>query len=137
MRYITTIGNLVLLALFLRFICMYGSEWEFGRYYMPRSIVRPDGRTYADGREIDPITLELIRGDREEVCCLFMLGILACVVVVGSVSLYLGQRKFVKLNQLWMMMQEAKRAQLEGRWQEAEELLARCEAMARVVLVRK
>lgn len=68
---------------------------------------------------------------------LFMLGIFVCVVVVGSVSLYLGQRKFVKLNQLWMMMQAAKKAQLEGRWHEADELLARCEAMARVVLVRR
>jgi hypothetical protein len=130
MKYVYWLANLAFLALTIRFVCMYGSEWEFGRYCMPRSLVAPDGRTYANGREIDPITLALIRADREEETFLTMLGVLAGVIVVGGASIYRGHRHLLRLQHMGNLLAVADKYQREGRWNEAGELLRQYEALA-------
>lgn len=130
MKYVYGLANLLFLGLTIRFVCMYGSEWEFGRYCMPRSLVGADGRTYANGREIDPITLGIIRVDREEECFLTMLSVIAGVLVIGGTSIYRGHLHLRRLERMGMVLAAADRCQREERWKEASELLRQYEVLA-------
>jgi len=130
MKYVNVAGNVLFLVLTIRCVCAYGNEWEFGRYCMPRSLVGSDGRTYASGREIDSITLGLIKGDREEETFLAVLGFLAAVGVVGGGSVYLGHRRIRSLKRMGTMVDDVKRLQGEGQWKEADKLLRHCESLA-------
>jgi hypothetical protein len=127
MKYVGAIGNVLFLCLTIRLVCAYGSEWEFGRYCMPRSLVGPDGRTYANGREIDSITLAAIKADREEESFLTVLCFIAAVAVVGVGLSYLDHRRLMALRRLG---DQVKRCQREGKWKEADELLRQFESLA-------
>src|ERR1700733_5342424 len=59
-------GPLLVLFLAVRFGCYYSSRWEFGRLGMPSSLLANDGKHYADGAEVDDVTLMIIRSGREQ-----------------------------------------------------------------------
>lgn len=59
----------------------YGTRWECGRWYMPRTLFSPNGRTYADGEWIDPYSVALAKsGWEEEVFLVVTVGV---IVVLG------------------------------------------------------
>ena len=45
----------------------FEKQWKCGpKYHLPVSLVAPDGKHYADGELIDPISLSVIRTGHEE-----------------------------------------------------------------------
>jgi len=62
----------MLIFLPARMIWTHGGRWELSRHGIPVSVLSPDGKTYRNGDEIDPITEMLIRGGTEE-------GVTACI----------------------------------------------------------
>jgi hypothetical protein len=78
------IGPLVFLGLVLNFAGQYGRCWQFGRYGMPSSLLRADGK-YLDGTEVDPLSLAIARSGWEEegyLAWLFVLAVLFGALVV-------------------------------------------------------
>jgi len=74
-------GWLLFAGLGVNFASHYGTQWEFGRHWMPKALLAPDGCHYADGEEIDPVSGAIARSGKEEE------GFLAVVIlVVGLVS---------------------------------------------------
>ncbi len=57
----------------------YGTTWEFGRFGMPKTILSADDRHYADGSDIDPISLAIANGGNEEEFYLAGLSIIAAL----------------------------------------------------------
>lgn len=51
-------------------VCNYGTHWTFGRYWMPSTLLAPDGRTYRDGAEVDVMSLAIARSGFEPECYL-------------------------------------------------------------------
>ena len=94
-------GLLLFLSLFVYHGLQFGSQWELGRYGMPRSLVNETGYQYLDGTEIDPLTLALIKNDHEEGVHLFLLGVLL-VLGLGNIgmAIWFAWRRRRMLTQL-------------------------------------
>jgi hypothetical protein len=73
-------GVALFAGLVINFACRYGTRWEVGRYYLPRSLVAAGGQVYRDGADIDPINQAIIRADREEETILAILSIDAALL---------------------------------------------------------
>lgn len=74
------IGIGIFLLVTLRQVLTYGKEWRLGRYGMPVSVLAADGRHYADGTEVDAVTLALVRSGWQEEVELLPTGVLlACL----------------------------------------------------------
>jgi len=89
MKFATTWwGPLFILILVSRLGLQYGQRWEFGRYGMPRSLLRSDGvaLSYADGTPVDPINAWLIRAQREEE---FILVLLLIIMVAFGAAVWI------------------------------------------------
>ncbi len=68
----------------IHFVSSKGSQWEFGRYYMPRTLVAADGCCYPDGEPIPLPILALVRADIEEEVTLALVGVeMAALVWLG------------------------------------------------------
>lgn len=81
-KFFAAVGVLFPLFLLGNYASHYGSRWVFGRFGIPRTLVGPDGWTYADGSPLDPITASLIRSGREEEVMLFLCGGLFVLVLM-------------------------------------------------------
>jgi|GEM_PF-5827584 len=129
-RILELLGGALVAALVWHFVTGYGSQWEVGRYGMPRPLVAADGR-YLDGTKIDDVTLALVRaGKHEEV---FLAGLCVCGLflawyVFNVVQIIRLQRRGEKLNVIMAMVREK---QDKGQWQEANQLLDRYDQLAR------
>lgn len=65
-----------------RWLSLYGTRWEFGRFGLPRAALVPGATLYHDGAVPDPINLALIRSDSEEFAVAVMLGVLLVLLVL-------------------------------------------------------
>ena len=82
------------------FVGDFGTRWECGRYYMPRTLVAADGHSYPDGKPIPAATLILARSGIEEDVMLGMvtvLGVLLVYLAVEIRSLNRTAREYSKL----------------------------------------
>lgn len=61
----------------------YGTRWELRRWYMPHSLLSPDGRTYADGRWVDSFTMLMVHYDCEEEAYLVWTGSMLFVICLN------------------------------------------------------
>ena len=71
------VGMTVWLGLGAVWLSTFGSHWSFGRYGMPRTLLSPDGRHFADGEPLDPMTAALVRSGHEEEVYLGVVGLQA------------------------------------------------------------
>jgi hypothetical protein len=84
MKIINCIGCLLFVGLTVNVITKYGKEWDLsGKYHMPTTLLSPDGQTYRDGSEVDPVTLALVNhGIEQEFWLVGIEVVLALVMVV-------------------------------------------------------
>lgn len=75
------LGILFFLGCGGRWLSLYGTHWEFGRFGLPRAALLPGTTLYRDGTVPDPINLALIRSGSEESVMAVMLGIILILVV--------------------------------------------------------
>lgn len=57
---------IVWLGLGVNWVGKCGRQWTFGRYWMPKILLAPDGMHFADGEPLDLIGLALVRSGHEE-----------------------------------------------------------------------
>jgi hypothetical protein len=89
-------GYIVLPGIVIYFLSLHGSEWEFGRYCMPRSLVNETGVEFRNGAKIDGITLALVKADNEEEMYLAFLGVLVGILAGASALIYRDYRRHEK-----------------------------------------
>jgi hypothetical protein len=60
------LGPLAMAALMMSCALGHGEGWTFGRLGMPATLLDADGKHYADGREVDPLSLAIARSGYEQ-----------------------------------------------------------------------
>jgi hypothetical protein len=98
---------------------LHGRQWEFGPRGLPVCVLSPDGTTYRDGSEIDPISRSIIDSGLQEVWYATFLGI--CAVL----ELDIARRKYIRVVQKRreksdLFLALAQRYEREGRREAAE-----------------
>ena len=96
-----TLGWVLFLAVSGKQVSEFGTTWTFGRYFMHRSLVAPDGWHYANGAIIDPLTKALVDADREEEAHLILLSVSAAVAIYLAVSVARSEWRRYRLRQLY------------------------------------
>lgn len=91
-RLFSLLGIVCLVCIPLRLAWVHGGTWEFSAHGIPVSALSPDGETYRNGDEIDPITLGMIRGGTEE-------GASACIFIALFVAIAGCAYQALKLRQ--------------------------------------
>jgi len=56
----------IIVAFPVRVIWTHGGKWEIGPHGIPMIALSPDGKTYRDGDELDPLTVAITRSGKEE-----------------------------------------------------------------------
>jgi hypothetical protein len=56
----------IIVAFPVRVIWTHGGKWELGPHGIPMIALSPDGKTYRDGDELDPLTAAITRSGKEE-----------------------------------------------------------------------
>ena len=56
----------IIVAFPVRVFWTHGGKWEFGPHGIPMIALSPDGKTYRDGDELDPLTAAITRSGKEE-----------------------------------------------------------------------
>ncbi len=75
-------------------VATYGKHWDLsGKYHMPTALLSPDGKTYRDGSEVDPVTLALVRQGIEQEAMLGAVGTLVALFAVWVVKTRRAQRR--------------------------------------------
>jgi hypothetical protein len=78
-------------------IFLFGKHWDFsGRYHMPTSLLSPDGKSYRDGSEFDPVTYTFVKWGIEQEAWLVMVGVLLMLLIASILQdcrLHRMQRK--------------------------------------------
>ena len=95
------LGFGLLAAIILGMLWRHGREWEFSCHGIPVSALSPDGQTYRDGNEIDPLTRAIIRSGDEE-------------VISASLYGFLGLFRTFLAFELWSCSRDRKRWALIG-----------------------
>jgi hypothetical protein len=120
-------GLVVMVGIPVRAICTYGGLWEFGPHGIPMIALSPDGTTYRDGSELDPLTAAITRSGSEETIVGCVLGVLSALFVWMACE----QRREKHAQKIKAQHREseallalAKRYQQEGRRDEAERAFA-------------
>jgi hypothetical protein len=80
-----------------------GHHRMLGRYWMPSSILSPDGLMYQDGTEVDPVTLYLAHSGLEQEC--YLVAVTGLTILV-SVLVY-------KMKRLHRMQVDAFKRELQ------------------------
>ena len=77
-------GPIFILLLMLNQFRYYGTRWEIGSLGVPRSLVSPDGQTYADGTPVDAISGMINRSGMEEpfLLAMFLLSVAMMIAAV-------------------------------------------------------
>ena len=123
------IGIGIFLLVTLRQVLTYGKEWRLGRYGMPVSVLAADGRHYADGTEVDAVTLALVRSGWQEEVELLPTGVLL-TCLAHLVRLRVRRRRTEKqCRRLKALQDAAEELRRAGRWEEAEEARRRFEQL--------
>lgn len=60
----------------------YGTQWEWGRYGLPRSLVTPDAVHYLDGTPVNLLQAQFIRARIEEEVFLVIASVLAILLLL-------------------------------------------------------
>ena len=81
-RLFAVVGPLFMLGLVVYHASLFGTRWEFGRYYMPHTLVDASGFARPDGTPLDSFTLMMVRSGIEEEAELLMGGVLAVVLTM-------------------------------------------------------
>lgn len=81
-RFFSLVVPLFMLGLVVYHASLFGTRWEFGRYFMPRTLVDASGFARPDGTPLDAFTLMMVRSEIEEEAELFMCGVLAVVLTM-------------------------------------------------------
>jgi hypothetical protein len=108
----------------------YGRHWEFGRYFMPRSLVAADGLHYLDGMPINSINRGFIAADIEEEVALVCLAILFAVYAVLAALIFrpvlpylFPSRRRQILMKRAIILDMIREAEALGRRQDIDELI--------------
>ncbi len=81
-RFFSRVVPLFMFGLVVYHASLFGTRWEFGRYFMPRTLVDASGFARPDGTPLDQFTLMMVRSGIEEEAELFMCGVLAVVLTM-------------------------------------------------------
>ena len=89
-RFFSLVVPLFMLGLVVYHASLFGTRWEFGRYYMPRTLTDVSGFARPDGTPLDAFTLMVVRSGIEEEAELFMCGVLAVVLTMLALVIRQG-----------------------------------------------
>ena len=89
-RFFSLVVPLFMLGLVVYHASLFGTRWEFGRYFMPRTLVDASGFARPDGTPLDSFTLMVVRSGIEEEAELFMCGVLAVVLTMLALVIRQG-----------------------------------------------
>jgi hypothetical protein len=65
----------------------YGRRWDFGGPFgLPRALLSPDDRFYADGSPLDPLTLAVVRSGHGTEITAAVCACLALLVVLAAIQ---------------------------------------------------
>ncbi len=81
-RFFSLVVPLFMLGLVVYHASLFGTRWELGRYFMPRTLVDASGFARPDGTPLDAFTLLVVQSGIEEEAELFMCGVLAVVLTM-------------------------------------------------------
>ena len=81
-RFFSLVVPLFRVGLVVYHASLFGTRWECGRYYMPRTLIDASGFARPDGTPLDSFTLMMVRSGIEEEAELFMCGVLAVVLTM-------------------------------------------------------
>lgn len=90
------IGWALIVGVLVYNLAQHGAQWQFGRYFMPKSLLAADGKTYLDGSPVDDITLRIVKSGCEEEMYLGMaavIGLLLICLVVKMARLHRSSRR--------------------------------------------
>jgi hypothetical protein len=101
-RFLNWLGYFAFFGIIFYFLSLHGREWEFGRYFMPRSLVNETGVEFRNGAKIDGATLALIKAGKEEEMYLAIGGIVLSVIAVYGMLIYRDHRRHQKrIAEMW------------------------------------
>ncbi len=89
-RFFSLVVPLFMLGLVIYHASLLGTRWEFGRYFMPRTLVDASGFARPDGTPLDAFTLMMVQSGIEEEAELFMCGVLAVVLTMLALVIRQG-----------------------------------------------
>lgn len=78
------VGPLFILANIAYRASTYGTKWVFGTWWLPQTILAPDGRHYPNGEWIEPEVLYLVQTGLEPVA--YLIGFILVILM----SCFLG-----------------------------------------------
>lgn len=114
------VGPLFMLVLVVYQVSLYGTRWEFGRYFMPRTMVDASGLFHPNGTPLGPFEVMVVQSGIEEELELFMCVLL---VVLFTMLALIVRRGNVLRRQL-----AASRAELlQAQWQRGRCPSERCD----------
>jgi hypothetical protein len=90
------LGPLVMAALLVHCALGHGEEWTFGRLGMPETLLDADGNRYADGREIDSVSLAIARSGYEQE--IWLAAVVVLVVLVAVLVLEMRHQHHVRID---------------------------------------
>jgi len=89
-RLFALVGPLFMLGLVAYHASQFGTRWEFGRYFMPRTLVDASGFARPDGTPLDSFTLMMVRSGIEEEAELFMFCFMTVVLTMLALTVRKG-----------------------------------------------
>ncbi len=117
------LGIAMMIFLPARMIWTHGERWEFSSHGIPVALLSPDGETYRNGDEIDPITLGMIRGGIEErvaACILLTLFAATAWCIYEALKLRQAIQSQARREGREAVLEMAKGYEREGKMQEAK-----------------
>lgn len=89
-RLFALVGPLFMLGLVVYHASLLGTQWEFGRYYMPRTLTDESGFARPDGTPLDSFTMMMVHSGIEEEAELLMFCILIAVLTMFALVVRQG-----------------------------------------------
>jgi hypothetical protein len=117
----------IIVAFPVRVIWTYGGVWEFGPHGIPMIALSPDGTTYRDGSELDPMTAAITRSGKEEaIWGCWLGGLIAFVAWLACEHRREKHAQNIKAqhSKSEALLALANRYRQEGRQEEAERAFA-------------
>jgi hypothetical protein len=123
-RLFSWLGIAMFVAIVARVAWMHGQTWELSARRIPVSLLSPDGETYRNGDEIDPINRAMIRAGNQEQVMGWALVVLLALFVLWATEVWkykqaLELRAQRQASEAVLAM--AKQFEREGRRADAQE----------------
>jgi hypothetical protein len=109
-RFFMAVGPLFIVAMIAFRVTTYGTQWTFGRYGMPQTLLASDGMHYPNGEPVIPLMASLARSGWEpEIYLVGVSVVIVCVLYVVYVARRMDKQRREYLESVLALEQEYRR----------------------------